>query len=582
MHYLLGISIGPVQDFIAAARRTRDLWFGSWILSEISKAAASSLANDGCVLIFPDKGSDLKERSALNVANRIVGEMTAEGKIVVKALNNAEEAARKRLKSLADSVYAKQEMKQKKVDRAEWDEQIESLLEIYCVATPVKDGFAKAMKRMDGLLAARKATRDFKPESSKEQGKIKSSLDGRRIAVTNCFTPEQRKIFRIAENEALSAVDLVKRLGGDPEQYTPLSRLAADPWIQANPEIVTKLQEPFEQFVKAKGATRVKGNKKDGGKSIYDAFPYDGQLLYTDRHARAAKDVEEGRFNIDAELEKVAKDVGKGPPQPYLAVLLADGDRMGEYLSKQKIVDDMRNAGEILSGFAASAHTTIREHRGHCIYAGGDDVLAMLPLPGALGCAQELYDNFGKLWGADNKKTPTLSVGLTIVHFMTPMGQILQLAREAEKLAKGEPQERDGLGIILATRGGAPLSYRSFWKNKPVSELAYWQKSFADRRVPTKLAYELDRLQRRLGWQDDAQHSTFESMLLKGEIKRILEKKESDRGGEASTSSADLAKMQTAITDRGFGQVIRELLIASHLQNWSVKNQDQTEEVAHG
>jgi CRISPR-associated protein Cmr2 len=34
------ISIGPVQEFIASARRSRDLWFGSWLLSELSKAAA--------------------------------------------------------------------------------------------------------------------------------------------------------------------------------------------------------------------------------------------------------------------------------------------------------------------------------------------------------------------------------------------------------------------------------------------------------------------------------------------------------------------------------------------------------------
>ena len=38
--YLISIAIGPVQDFIASARRSRDLWFGSWLLSELSKTAA--------------------------------------------------------------------------------------------------------------------------------------------------------------------------------------------------------------------------------------------------------------------------------------------------------------------------------------------------------------------------------------------------------------------------------------------------------------------------------------------------------------------------------------------------------------
>ncbi|MCE7920927.1 MAG: hypothetical protein DYG85_15690 [Chloroflexi bacterium CFX1] len=43
MKYLIIFSIGPVQEFIAAARRSRDLWYGSWMLSELSKAAAKAI-----------------------------------------------------------------------------------------------------------------------------------------------------------------------------------------------------------------------------------------------------------------------------------------------------------------------------------------------------------------------------------------------------------------------------------------------------------------------------------------------------------------------------------------------------------
>ncbi|HTQ79571.1 MAG TPA: type III-B CRISPR-associated protein Cas10/Cmr2, partial [Thermoanaerobaculia bacterium] len=42
MAQILLITLGPVQDFIAAARRCRDLWFGSWLLSELSKATAQA------------------------------------------------------------------------------------------------------------------------------------------------------------------------------------------------------------------------------------------------------------------------------------------------------------------------------------------------------------------------------------------------------------------------------------------------------------------------------------------------------------------------------------------------------------
>ena len=39
MRYVMVVNIGPVQGFIAAARRTRDLKYGSWLLSELSKCA---------------------------------------------------------------------------------------------------------------------------------------------------------------------------------------------------------------------------------------------------------------------------------------------------------------------------------------------------------------------------------------------------------------------------------------------------------------------------------------------------------------------------------------------------------------
>src|SRR6266536_3608800 len=78
MEYLFLVSIGPVQDFIASARRSRDLAFGSWLLSELSKAAANKIKaeNELKSLIFPapdpqDKDS-LSPGNSLNVANKIV------------------------------------------------------------------------------------------------------------------------------------------------------------------------------------------------------------------------------------------------------------------------------------------------------------------------------------------------------------------------------------------------------------------------------------------------------------------------------------------------------------------------------
>jgi len=72
MKYLLSISIGPVQDFIATARRSRDLWFGSWLLSELSKAVASAIGKDNLIFPYIAAERDLEPNSDFNVVNKIL------------------------------------------------------------------------------------------------------------------------------------------------------------------------------------------------------------------------------------------------------------------------------------------------------------------------------------------------------------------------------------------------------------------------------------------------------------------------------------------------------------------------------
>lgn len=71
--HLLVISVGPVQDFISAARRTRDLWFGSHLLSRISQSVAWAVEQGGGHLIFPT--SQCADREGVAIANVILAEM---------------------------------------------------------------------------------------------------------------------------------------------------------------------------------------------------------------------------------------------------------------------------------------------------------------------------------------------------------------------------------------------------------------------------------------------------------------------------------------------------------------------------
>ena len=64
-------------------------------------------------------------------------------------------------------------------------------------------------------------------------------------------------------------------------------------------------------------------------------------------------------------------------PSPFYGLLLMDGDKMGALLS-----DNSEYAADIsaaLSSFCRRVPGIIDKHNGACVYAGGDDVLAMLP-----------------------------------------------------------------------------------------------------------------------------------------------------------------------------------------------------------
>ena len=98
--YVLIISIGPVQGFIAAARRSRDLWSGSWLLSEMAKACAYSLHKRKVELIFPapkNPEQDLQADSDLSVGNKIQVVISSQDSIKVREIaHQAQEAAKKR------------------------------------------------------------------------------------------------------------------------------------------------------------------------------------------------------------------------------------------------------------------------------------------------------------------------------------------------------------------------------------------------------------------------------------------------------------------------------------------------------
>ncbi|HID52836.1 MAG TPA: type III-B CRISPR-associated protein Cas10/Cmr2 [Anaerolineae bacterium] len=567
---LLEIHIGPMQVFIAAARRTRDLWFGSWLMSELSKAAARAVADVAGEqnLIFPAASSnDLEPGSELSVANKIVA--TVENPQAVA--RQAENALRARLDELAkialDAAGGPLDTRETAVS------QINDLPEFYWTAVPLpgEKNYPDIRKKAENLLAARKNLRNFS-QPTWSSNRPKSSLDGNRESVipadVSGDAQEMYKRYKAKAGEQLSGVDLLKRLGKRSknagfESFPSVSHMAAMPLREKLANGDAKAEAAWKAYTRLlplelKNTEQIP-KKERIEKNRHPVFEYaDGALLFESR----LRDYY-GQKTPD-KVTKALQDFYEAAerPLPYYALLVGDGDFMGRVINNQKTREAHYHFSKTLAGFAAGAKTIVENHQGAVVYAGGDDVMALLPVHKAVQCAAKLAEKFQATMQEFTDKdgrSPTFSAGIAIFHHTEPLEDALQTAREAEqtaKLVKG----KNALAITEARRSGAPRPVKGKWGalDKRLLKLAAFFQAGA---LPVGLAYQLRELYLRLGGAEGLKAQPDLQEAMKKEAGRIVKRKEG-----TNAAQVDVEEMIARLSDDyTVGQIANELIIATNL-----------------
>jgi CRISPR-associated protein Cmr2 len=531
MNHLLQVNLGPVQGFIANARRTRDLWFGSYILSEISKAVALSLHRAGASLIFPCAPNDPEaalQADEFLVANIVFAELESASLADARAVvGHAEQAARARWHTLCNQALQQMEKALGKegaehfYDSRIWAAQLGDVVEIYSAIVPQgSDGYAHANQRLRELMANRKNSRCFSAYADTYL-KAKSSLDGALSTVLRESTSTRhRQRLGIEPAEQLDTSAMVKRVIGRERGFVPSARVAAQEWVErlhANEAHEAKARELHERLRRLSAEDQ--GTELKGKYAEYpwiQALPFDAQLLYRHRIAAGRARMDEAR-EADPEthaqlkaLDQLLASIYKqlGPPNPYYGLLLADGDKMGKLIDKANEgatnSEGHRAISQALTAFAQSVPDIMAQCSGACIYSGGDDVLGLVPLHMALDTANRLQEAFKSALddtaagcGIPESERPTLSVGIAIVHFLEPLGDVRQLAGRAEKAAKGAhlppEQQRNAFCLVAKPRSGAELRARIRWDDEPsIGRLKTWTRWLGrEQKLPRGLPHEL-------------------------------------------------------------------------------------------
>jgi CRISPR-associated protein Cmr2 len=592
MSYLFLINIGPVQDFIASARRPRDLYCGSWLLSDLARTVALQIMEKNTLesLVFPApiKKEDL-ESETFNVANKILALIEQQPQRLAQYIK---EKMQDRLHTIRDEAY--RDIRLPRNDQEMAYKQIDDLIEFQWVALPYdkenhrqKGYYENKRSQLEALMGARKNTRNFCAVPWKSMYIPKSSIDGKLESVIPedrypsrglSYEEKQVKIselyqqFRAGPAERLSGVDLLKRHATKPKKHsidpskqqkitTPefealsTSHMAALPFLKR----LKCIQESDSEHVKKAWLNYVQQFRKVGtfreAERMIPEFPddylkhpilgwYDGGMLFEDQlvdmlclpasdpttmtRIQPVRDALRGFYQaIDKYFAAPVR------PSPYYAILQADGDSMGKVIDAQGGYDKHRKFSQALSSFAKGVNAVIKDHEGALVYAGGDDVLAFLPLHTVVQCADELAKKFREELNsfADSNLKPTLSVGVAIVHYLEPLKRARQLAKQAEDRAK-EVEGKNALAVTISKRSGENHSIAGSWEAEESSQsiggyLENLISLYIDKIIPGGTAYELRELAIRLNYSASSEEKIIRTLrdVMKLDAQRILHRK---------------------------------------------------------
>ncbi|MDD2202012.1 MAG: type III-B CRISPR-associated protein Cas10/Cmr2 [Firmicutes bacterium] len=448
---VLDFTIAPVQGFVGQARRTRDFWAGSYLISYLTAHAIKAVlevgatdhnetaAQTGSRIIFPHVDDDPLLAAVMGTATP--QSWTDEGARIASLPNRfsaecydpaaAGEAAAQAVKEVwRDLALAVWKAVRARLIRSfrysdvlpelacedclppTWSRQVENHWELYWVAGAGPSG-----------VDQRKNWRQM--HMFDETGEV-CTMCGERVVAFGAELPrwQARQIW----HGAGGIIDSVNSEGSSDKWD-----LALDPDQKERLCAVCMVKRIFPYIAR-------------------EAIGWPVPVSFPSTHDLARRPGE--KASSDAE------DLAL----PYYAILFMDGDSMGKHLSSKP--ERTGQISKAISDFSRAVPQIVeREYHGRVVYAGGDDVLALLPVDEALDCAVRLrraFEGSSKSSGVPM----TISASILCVHAKSPLQAAFAAAhRLLDDIAK-EGIGRDAFVIQVRKRGGSPLTIAKPWEGK--------------------------------------------------------------------------------------------------------------------
>jgi len=525
--YIFSLGLIPVQDFIAEARRSRDLRAGSAILSWFMRKALLHLKtkckadilipHQSCLEGEEPTFPAIMDEVAYSLPNRASGYFDA-----VDADAVFSELPKACLQDNWETLFEKY---------CEKDHYVKSKMEEY--AQVFSDAFqnsgppidliwvAKAaagasdrenLEMIDQLYDNLKRTRPIREWSGKAVGKCDQC--GKREAVGpdsnyDAWWDWHKKLrdekwaksgARLDSGERLCMVCFTKRFAGyagyaGRRKFPSTSEIAARPWarqLEHSKDTDQKLWVSFRQYDSFR-----KNEDLDDLESFYYRRSLEKRLANYSNDDKTEKDLllrlKKTRQQLVEQI-KMRPDLNLKPePSNYLAVMTFDGDGMGK-----KIKQHFDKLPEKLLGFAQAVRGKFMpdgaDRLAEIFYLGGDEGLILAPIEAALQIAFDVNTLFHETVSEKIGENMTLSIGMTIFDRERPLGGAIRLAHEALKNKAKKLKGKNALSITIQTASGNEFSTTASWKGD------FWRRVNNAIRLMNEEIPEVPHLRLSVGW----------------------------------------------------------------------------------
>jgi CRISPR-associated protein Cmr2 len=494
---IFALSLSPAQEFIEEARKSRDLRAGSLLLSWLSfklyepilqhyqeKAfIVPACAGNSFFEAWRGNGKSLEIEhlkakelflGGKSITNRAVGLIEREQLCLLK---EAEENCRAAWNSYA--AFCLQDEKLNKMPsawRERWQQQMQDFsaaFSSYAVAADANlNDLPGSIQKIIDQMERRKDSRLFKQWPGNDMPKCtqcghREILSGKE----DSFWKRFQSVIRIeGGRELLCACCLAKRLFAFCDKVFPPSEavdstidIAAAPFLDEFSKLAQENSESFQLVMECWS-----DDVQQHVPSFLRSKPFtDDAWLKKIAELVLPYELEDNcRRIVEAANRKYLHSppengLGLAPPSPYLAVLMLDGDKMGEHLSKHP---QLSNA---LTEFSQAVPEIIKRHQGTAIYSSGDELLALLPKNSALSATQAVQKKFTdciKKVAEHIEEEVTCSASITWFHCKDPLQQAIKNCREGLMLAKDGFNRNSFVCTVLTNsaseyRSGSPWSF---------------------------------------------------------------------------------------------------------------------------